>query len=57
MTGTIKEELMKKKGNNFKTKLNGNFQNFLVMNNFCAINISSRYKKHGLLSVFFKWRI
>lgn len=54
MTGTIKEELMKKKGNNFKTKLNGNFQNFLVMNNFCAINISSRYKKHGLLSVFFK---
>lgn len=49
MRGTIKEELMRKKGNNFKTKLNGNFQNFL-MNNFYNINISPRYKKHGLLS-------
>ena len=51
MRGTIKEELMRKKGNNFKTKLNGNFQNFL-MNNFYDINISPRYKKHGLLSGF-----
>lgn len=51
MRGTIKEELMRKKGNNFKTKLNGNFQNFL-MNNFYNINISPRYKKHGLLSGF-----
>lgn len=51
MRGTIKEELMRKKGNNFKTKLNGNFQKFL-MNNFYDINISPRYKKHGLLSGF-----
>ena len=54
MIETIKEELMRKKGNNFKTKLNGKFKNFLVMNNFYAINISPRYKKHGLLSCFFR---
>lgn len=44
MTGTIKEELMRKKGNNFKTKLHGIFQNFLVMNNFYATDISSNIK-------------
>lgn len=54
MTETIKDKFMRKKGNNFKTKLNGKFQNFLVMNNFYAINISPRYKKHGLLSGFFR---
>ena len=54
MIETIQEELVRKKGNNFKMKLNGKFKNFLVMNNFYAINISPRYKKHGLLSGFFR---
>lgn len=40
-----KRGIKREKGNNFKKKLHGIFQNFLLMNNFYVSNISPRYKK------------